>query len=257
MSTIPRSVLNYVNGQINALSRDAQSRVLKVLSRISWTPENVAECRELVVQALESVMPEYTALAAQSTADMYDAIRVQSVGEAMGARAISGYDAAKTDGAVRAFVQKVVDGKSIEVFNNLVLQRVDYELRRAANYCVTANGVRDPLKPRYARVPTGAETCDFCLMLASRGFVYHSVSSAAVDHTHFSCDCRVIQGYPGDEVEGYDTQEIYDRWQASMDAKARERAERKGTSESEEYAKIMQGYGRAARNAKKRGRSKA
>ena len=187
MATIPRSALTYVNGQINALSADAQSRVLKVLSRISWTPENVAECRELVVQALESVMPEYTSLAAEATADMYDAIRVQSVGEAMGARAISGYDAAKTDGAVRAFVQKVVDGKSIEVFNNLVLQRVDYELRRAANYCVTANGARDPLKPRYARVPTGAETCDFCLMLASRGFVYHSESSAAVDHTHVNC----------------------------------------------------------------------
>lgn len=72
-----------------------------------------------------------------------------------------------------------------------------------------------------------------------------------------NCDCRVVPGFPGDEVEGYDTQEIYDRWQASIDAKARERAERKGTSESEEYAKIMQGYGRAARNAKRRGRSKA
>lgn len=252
MSTIPRSVLNHVNGQINALSRDAQSRVLKVLAHISWTPENVAECRELVVQALESVMPEYTALAAQSTADMYDAIRVQSVGEAMGARAISGYDAAKTDGAVRAFVQKVVDGKSIEVFNNLVLQRVDYELRRAANYCVTANGARDPLKPRYARVPTGAETCDFCLMLASRGFVYHSVSSAAVDHTHFSCDCRVIQGYPGDEVEDYDLTEIYGRWQDSIDQLAAERAERKGTTEADERAAIMRGYGEAAKAAKQR-----
>lgn len=252
MSTIPRSVLNYVNGQINALSRDAQSRVLKVLAHISWTPENVAECRELVVQALESVMPEYTALAAEATADMYDAIRVQSVGEAMGARAISGYDAAKTDGAVRAFVQKVVDGKSIEVFNNLVLQRVDYELRRAANYCVTANGARDPLKPRYARVPTGAETCDFCLMLASRGFVYHSVSSAAVDHTHFSCDCRVIQGYPGDEVEDYDLTEIYGRWQDSIDQLAAERAERKSTTEADERAAIMRGYGEAAKAAKQR-----
>lgn len=258
MSTIPRSVLNYVNGQINALSRDAQSRVLKVLSRISWTPENVAECRELVVQALESVMPEYTALAAQSTADMYDAIRVQSVGEAMGARAISGYDAAKTDGAVRAFVQKVVDGKSIEVFNNLVLQRVDYELRRAANYCVTANGARDPLKPRYARVPTGAETCDFCLMLASRGFVYHSEKSAGgLTHWHSHCDCRVVAGWDGMAVEGYDTQAIYDRWQDAIDAKAAERAARNGTSEDEERDAIMRAYGQASKNARKAGRSRA
>lgn len=31
---------------------------------------------------------------------------------------------------------------------------------------------------RYARVPTGAETCSFCLMLASRGAVYLSAESA-------------------------------------------------------------------------------
>lgn len=30
----------------------------------------------------------------------------------------------------------------------------------------------DPTKPRWARVPRGAKTCAFCLMLASRGFAY-------------------------------------------------------------------------------------
>lgn len=257
MATIPRAALDYLTSEINSISADAKARVLRVLRSISWTPENVAECRELVLQALAQVMPTYTGLAAQASADFYDAARELSVGSSLGASAYSGYDPRKTDGAVRGFVQKIVDGKPVETFDNLVLSRVDYELRRAANYCITANGRRDQLKPKYARVPTGAETCDFCLMLASRGFVYHSVSSAAVDHTHDRCDCRVVPGFSGDEVEGYDTQEIYDRWQAAMDAKARERAERNGTTESEEYAKIMQGYGRAARNAKKRVRSKA
>lgn len=576
MAAIPRAALDYVSEQINMLSADARARVLRVLESIEWTPGNIAECRAIVVDALESVLPMYTSAAAQASADLYDAIRQASVGVPLGAQAYSGYDPPATAGAVRAFVQKIVDGKPVETFDNLVLSRVDYELRRAANYCITANGRRDQLKPKYARVPTGAETCDFCLMLASRGFVYHSISSAAVGHTHdncvlpdtnlgavgvraglrrkyegvichittsggrhlsvtpnhpiltvrgwvdaghlkngdallcrsvtnrndgsvpevdktppsayevfealsllrsstlhgmevstkdfdgkpvtdgnvevvdvngllegyiiscgdeclsdkpfstagffnsglgfnsssafdefgngvrpsccgnvcrsclpvpffgghlgcpdktgigatsdfasgiseppnncltangvdvgklknarsvlialdnagrcgktlssrldsaalkgsendvfsytdlfgdlsclhsggievdyvsvvrhsdfvghvynlstdgrwyfandiivHNCDCRVVPGFPGDEVEGYDTQEIYDRWQASIDAKARERAERKGTSESEEYAKIMQGYGRAARNAKRRGRSKA
>lgn len=187
MATIPRAVLDVVSAQVNALSADAQEKLMRVLSRIEWTPDNIADCRAIVVEAMQAVMPGYTALAAQASADLYDAVREASVGEALGAVAESGYSQEATDGAVRAGVQKIVDGKAVEVFNDYVLQRADYEIRRAANYCITANGARDPLKPKYARVPTGAETCDFCLMLASRGFVYHSTSSAAVDHTHASC----------------------------------------------------------------------
>lgn len=187
MATIPRAALDVVSAQVNALSADAQEKLLRVLSRIEWTPDNIADCRAIVVEAMQAVMPGYTALAAQASADLYDAVREASVGEALGAVAESGYSPEATDGAVRAGVQKIVDGKAVEVFNDYVLQRADYEIKRAANYCVTANGARDPMKPKYARVPTGAETCDFCLMLASRGFVYHSTSSTAVDHTHASC----------------------------------------------------------------------
>lgn len=187
MATIPRAALDVVSAQVNALSADAQEKLMRVLSRIEWTPDNIADCRAIVVEAMQAVMPGYTALAAQASADLYDAVREASVGEALGAVAESGYRPEATDGAVRAGVQKIVDGKPVEAFNDYVLQRADYEIRRAANYCVTANGARDPLKPKYARVPTGAETCDFCLMLASRGFVYHSTSSAAVDHTHYAC----------------------------------------------------------------------
>ena len=66
-----------------------------------------------------------------------------------------------------------------------------------------------------------------------------------------------MAGWDGMDVEGYDTRDIFDRWQDAIDAMARERAERKGTTEDEEYDAIMSGYGRAARNAKKAGRSKA
>ena len=187
MATIPRAALDVVSAQVNALSADAQEKLMRVLSRIEWTQDNIADCRAIVVEAMQAVMPGYTALAAQASADLYDAVREASVGEALGAVAESGYRPEATDGAVRAGVQKIVDGKAVEAFNDYVLQRADYEIRRAANYCTTANGARDPLKPKYARVPTGAETCDFCLMLASRGFVYHSTSSTAVDHTHASC----------------------------------------------------------------------
>ena len=254
--TIPRAAVDFLTEEINGISADAQARVLEVLRGIQWTPENVAQCRDLVIQALASVMPTYTTMAAQASADFYDAARELVVGERMGAQAISDFDMRKTEGAVRGFVRFVLDGR-VETFNEQVLQRIDYEMRRSANMSVVENGRRDPKRVRYARVPTGAETCDFCLMLASRGFVYQSEGTASASHCHSSCDCRVTPGWDGMEVEDYDPRSIYDRWQDAIDAKAKERAERKGTTVSEERAAIMAAYGRAAKNAKRAGRKTA
>ena len=209
-----------------------------------------------MLQALAAVMPTYTDMAAQASADFYDAERELALGERLGAVSISGYNPRKTEGAVRGFVRFVLRD-DVQTFNDQVLQRIDYEMKRSANMSVVENGRRDPKRVRYARVPTGAETCDFCLMLASRGFVYQSESTASASHVHSSCDCRVVPGWDGMEVEGYDPQAIYDRWQDAIDAKARERAERSGTTVSEERAAIMAGYGRAARNAKRAGRKSA
>ena len=187
--TIPRAAVDFLTEEINGISADAQARVLEVLRGIQWTPENIAQCRDLVIQALASVMPTYTTMAAQASADFYDAARELVVGERMGAQAISGYDEAKTAGAVRAFVRFVVDGR-VDTFNEQVLQRIDYEMKRSAGESMFANGRRDKRRPKFARVPTGDETCDFCLMLASRGFVYTSEATAGaikLDHYHAGC----------------------------------------------------------------------
>ncbi len=254
--TIPRAAVDFLTEEINGISADAQARVLEVLRGIQWTPENVAQCRDLVIQALAAVMPTYTTMAAQASADFYDAARELAVGERLGAQAISDFDMRKTEGAVRGFVRFVLDGR-VDTFNDQVLQRIDYEMKRSANMSVVENGRRDPKSVRYARVPTGAETCDFCLMLASRGFVYQSESTASASHVHSHCDCRVTPGWDGMEVEDYDPRSIYDRWQDAIDAKAKERAERNGTTASEERAAIMAAYGRAAKNAKRAGRKSA
>ena len=254
--TIPRAAVDFLTEEINGISADAQARVIEVLQGISWTPENIAQCRDLVIRALAAVMPTYTDMAAQASADFYDAARELVVGEKMGAQAISDFDMRKTEGAVRGFVRFVLDGRA-DTFNDQVLQRIDYEMKRSANMSVVENGRRDPKRVRYARVPTGDETCDLCLMLASRGFVYQSESTASASHVHSHCDCRITPGWDGMEVEGYDPRSIYDRWQDAIDAKAGERAERNGTTASEERAAIMAAYGRAAKNAKRAGRRSA
>ena len=257
--TIPRAAVDFLTEEINGISADAQARVLKVLQGIQWTPENVAECRELVLQALAAVMPTYTDMAAQASADFYDAARELSIGKPMGAVAASGYDPRKTEGAVRGFVRFVLDGR-VETFNEQVLQRIDYEMKRSAGESMFANGRRDPRKPKFARVPTGDETCDFCLMLASRGFVYSSEATAGaikLDHYHSGDDCRVICQWEDGGVEDYDTKAIYGRWQDSIDALARERAEKRGTTVEEERDKIFRGYANSAKHAKKLARMRA
>lgn len=251
--TIPRAAVDFLTEEINGISADAQARVLKVLQEINWTPENIAECRELVLQALAAVMPTYTDMAAQASADFYDAARELALGERLGAVAISDYDPRKTAGAVRAFVRFVLRD-DVQAFNDQVLQRIDYEMKRSAGESMFANGRRDPRKPKFARVPTGDETCDFCLMLASRGFVYTSEATAGaikLDHYHSGCDCRVVCQWDGGGVEGYDTQATYDRWQDAVDALAAERAERRGTTAEEERDKIFRGYANSAKSAKK------
>ena len=251
--TIPRAAVDFLTEEINGISSDAQARVMEVLQGIQWTPENIAQCRDLVIQALAAVMPTYTTMAAQASADFYDAARELVVGEKMGAQAISDFDMRKTEGAVRGFVRFVLRD-DVQTFNDQVLQRIDYEMKRSAGESMFANGRRDPRKPKFARVPTGDETCDFCLMLASRGFVYTSEATAGaikLDHYHSGDDCRVICQWEDGGVEDYDTKAIYGRWQSAVDALAKERAEKRGTTIEEERDKIFRGYANSAKHAKK------
>lgn len=82
------------------------------------------------------------------------------------------------------------------------------QVKRMANRTMAENCSRDSV--RYARVPRGAETCGFCIMLASRGFVY--TTPEAAQHAHDGCDCKVMPGFDGMEVEGYDPDALYRAW---------------------------------------------
>lgn len=75
---------------------------------------------------------------------------------------------------------------------------------------------------RFARVPTGSETCKWCLMLASRGAVYATSARAGEGRSfHGVCDCRVEPvASPSDmerlRADGYDPSDLYRRWQAQL-----------------------------------------
>ena len=78
----------------------------------------------------------------------------------------------------------------------------------------------DPTSPRWARVPRG-ETCEFCLMLASRGFAYTSEKTAGREmQYHSDCDCRIVPSWGKQTLKGYDPDGLYARYKACADTVA-------------------------------------
>lgn len=248
MAEIPRAYIDNLTSAVNGISESMQASLAEALSAIDYS-QDVATIRNQVIEIMQVYCGGATDQAAMLAAEFYDGLREIELGERMGAVANSGRIPEATDGAVRAFAEKLVEDKT-EEFVTLCLERLDYEMKLAAGKTIVNNGRRDKRKPRYARVPSGIETCDFCLMLASRGFVYRD--EAVASHAHSGCDCRVVPSWKSFAVQGYDTQEIYDRWQDSIDQMAKERAELHGTTEAEERRAIIANYERAASNAKKR-----
>lgn len=135
-----------------------------------------------------------------------------------------------TEKAVRGIVQEGVDG-NIPGMQDQLCQRIDYEVKRAAGETVFQNAARDRRYVRFARVPSGiGETCDFCIMLASRGFVYHTEATAGeLKHYHANCRCRIVPGFQGETtVEGYDPDVYYRMWKGEELSKNAEIGEGRG-----------------------------
>ena len=64
MAQIPRAALDFLTKEVGGLSADAKEKVSRLLESIEWRPDNIAECRAALVDALLSVMPTYTDAAA-------------------------------------------------------------------------------------------------------------------------------------------------------------------------------------------------
>lgn len=75
---------------------------------------------------------------------------------------------------------------------------------------IAENADADPADAKWARVPTGEETCAWCRILASRGAVYETEQSAKFIGTskgkyHDWCDCQpIVVWRDADWPEGYD-----------------------------------------------------
>ena len=96
---------------------------------------------------------------------------------------------------------------------NAIGAAVGRSVKLASVDTLQQNALRDGAE--WAWIPSG-DTCPFCLMLASRGWVKASkkaIKNGHADHIHNNCDCTYCVRYDGKTtVEGYDPEKLYDQY---------------------------------------------
>ena len=229
---VPRSVIDGYDDAVNSAVAAIQNELTASLSLVDYSAP-VEQIRTEVVALMDAYCGAASDVGARLSSEFYNGLRQMVTGRASALSLQSGRTPQATERAVRAFVQELVDGDgedAVAAFEELLLDRVEYEAKRAVAYNTIDNVRRDPDRPRFARVPQGEKTCDFCLMLASRGPVYLTEESAgAFTKFHAHCDCKVVPFWDtvkdgtsrrrgrGMSIEGYDPDALYKQYQERME----------------------------------------
>lgn len=230
---IPRELVDGFTKVVNNVSETARRNVRRRLERVDLSdPDKAAE---EVSTILTAYAERYAAQTAVLATRFYDDARRAELGEALQPTPNPLYNEVATKDAAKGILYKYKDAASRL---DMLVDRLDYEVKKASSNAVIAAGAQDKRTPRYARVPSGTETCLFCLMLASRGFAYRSPKTAGEDgHYHANCDCRVVPSWDS-SIEGYDPRAIYDKWLESMADKAETTAKAQAQREGVDWSKL-------------------
>lgn len=153
-----------------------------------------------------AVSTKYGEAAAELSCQMYDAIATVSRASVPAAEPA----ATATYGEIaRTIYGTLASTKSPEAIGSAVGRSV----KLASVDTLQKNALRDGAE--WAWIPAG-DTCPFCLMLASRGWVKASkkaIKNGHAEHVHSNCDCTYCVRFDHETtVEGYDPDGLYDQY---------------------------------------------
>ena len=177
----------------------------------------VAEKREAAKLIMEGFVQAYDDKAAVFASQWYDYRAEQGGARLKQAVTMTVYEPGSVDDVARYQARKLAK-EGDAAFARACGEFARNDAFRSLNETIIANVGRDRDKgAMFARVPTGAETCAFCIMLASRGAVYHSRKTAGEwRHFHRNCDCKVVPSFDPDPdaelVQGVKPRELYGKW---------------------------------------------
>lgn len=182
----------------------------------------VAEKREAAKLIMEGFVQAYDDKAAVFASQWYDYRAEQGGARLKQAVTMTVYEPGSVDDVARYQAKKLAK-EGDAAFARACGEFARNDAFRSLNETIIANVGRDRDKgAMFARVPTGTETCTFCLMLASRGAVYHSRKTAGEwRHFHRGCDCKVVPSFEDDPmatlVDGKDPNDAL-RWYTRVES---------------------------------------
>ena len=234
---------NYID-RLRKVNEKAASKVAEYMrTHDCSTPEGV---KELIAYA-HAVATKYGEGAAELSCQMLD-----EVAEVSG-KYITAAEPAKT--ATYAEIAKTIYGTMATTKDpDAIGAAVGRTVKLASVDTLQQNALRDGAE--WAWIPSG-DTCAFCLMLASRGWVKASkkaIKNGHAEHIHNNCDCTYCVRYDGETtVEGYDPDSLYEEWRSAGNT-SRERLNglrRKLYAENKDYINVQKRVAYARRQYSK------
>lgn len=235
--TLSAGLVDQYRADIRTVTTAGQKQLAATLNGLDFDPQTDSHRAYLLMSStLRSYVSTYAEAVATRSAQFFDKVAKEQGVDVWPARNYVNIDPEALDVKCKVACK----AKSKEAAINECLSFFDYEMRQVsmAEIYEAAWAAEDELDAeeadeaararkryarqkrrkhvRFARVPSGAETCSFCLTLASRGFVYHSRETAGlnrVDHAHAFCDCVIVPSFLGEgglAVPGYDYVKLYE-----------------------------------------------
>lgn len=200
-----RSVLDDIASQASSYVRDAIEQL--------GDGQGVTAMREAAIEALQESVGIHGEMSQSLAAQLFDEVcSMEGIGPYTFEMMDDIIDFAMLEEKVRYYARSLVEHDGGDRFLNDCGQLADFYAWRVNRDSMVRNCERNGV--RYARVPTNSNACDYCVMLASRGFVYRTAKDAeAGSHAH--CKCLVCPGGASTTIEGYDPDALYDQWKDS------------------------------------------
>ena len=219
---IPQSFLSQYRREVELASEDAKKYIQAITEtyNIAYPEASVAEIRNYTLEAINDALNVFGGQAMLVANDFFEQI-AKNEGVDVEAEFYSTFDPSIAESKVRYLARDIVNG-DIETFNGKVQDLTKFYVKSEAFCNLAKNCQKNGL--RYARVPSGRETCAFCFMLASRGFDYWSESAAggSGNKYHEHCDCIIVPGFnkwdsgidEDEQIEGYKPSKLRERFRA-------------------------------------------
>lgn len=201
---------------ISSLDERVSDAVAQLLETVGVSDPD--RLRDAIIEQLSPICEEAAFIAEELAQSVYSAWRYRAIGEEMDTVAAEVWRIGKFCAMANTAALKASEGAAPDEVASIINNRSAYDIRAAYGETMRENARKDPRRVRYARIPSGADTCPFCLMLASRGFVYTSAKSAGeMNHYHANCDCLIVPSWDKTSVEGYDPDALYRAWKDSQE----------------------------------------